>query len=874
MKPPRWASTLLDWWGDPNTVEEVQGDLLELYEYWVETGGERKARWRYGLSVVKLLRPWAKLKENESSPFFLNPDMIRNYFKIALRNLVKHKGYSAINIGGLATGMAVAMLIGLWIYDELSFNKYHKNYDRIAQVMQHQTSNGKIYTGTAMPFPLGKELQNRYGHSFKYVVMSSWEGSHFLSLGEKKVTKTGNFMDVDAPRLLSLHMLKGTYDGLKEPNSILLSESTARALLGDRDPLNQLIRIDNKMDAKITGVYEDIPFNAQFRDLTFIAPWALYVTSENWIKRDRDESRWDDNSFQIFAQIADKTDFEAANRHIIHSKLNRVAPEDKKYKAEIFLHPMSDWRLRSNWENGVQTGGLIEYVWLFGFIGLFVLLLACINFMNLSTARSEKRAKEVGIRKAVGSVRSQLISQFFSESLLVVTCAFVLALGLVWLVLPLFNEMAAKRITMVWSSPQFWLIGIGFTLFTGFIAGSYPALYLSSFQPVKVLKGTFRAGRFAALPRKILVVVQFTVSLALIIGTIIVYNQIQYSKNRPIGYDRAGLVMIQMKSPDFYGKFEVLRTDLKRAGAIQELAESSSPLTGVWSNNGGFHWPGKDPNLDTDFATIWVTHDFGKTVGWQFKDGRDFSRDFTSDSSSVVLNEAAVKFMGIKNPVGTIIRWGEGKNREEFKVVGVIKDMLMQSPYEPVKQTVYMLDYDNVNWINLKLNPSRSAAECLTAIEAVFKKHIPSAPFEYEFADVEFGKKFAAEERVGKLATFFAGLAIFISCLGLFGLASFVAEQRTKEIGIRKVLGANVLSLWSLLSKDFVMLVVIAFCIATPTAWYFMNNWLQKYDYRSEIGWWVFAVSGAGALLVTLLTVSFQSIKAALTNPVRSLRSE
>ncbi|GAB3316510.1 ABC transporter permease [Larkinella ripae] len=874
-RPPRWAVWLLEAFGHPDSVEEVQGDLLELYAYWAETVGERQARWRYGLNALKLVRPFAKrTTEYYSTPSFLGATMIRNYFKIALRNLVKYKGYSAINITGLAVGMAVAMLIGLWIHDELSYNKYHKSYERVAQVMQHQTVNGKIYSGTAMPFPMGKELQTRYGSNFKYVVMSSWEGEHFLTLGEKKISQPGAFMDVAAPRLLTLEMVKGSHEGLNEPNSILLAESTAKALFGERDALNQLLKIDNKMDARVTGVYKDIPHNAQFHDLSFIAPWELYVSSENWIKHARDEQQWGNNSFQVFVQIADKADFALVDKNIRNAKQNNVAPEEKKYKAEIFLHPMRDWRLRSSWDNGVKTGGMIEYIWLFGFIGVFVLLLACINFMNLSTARSEKRAKEVGIRKAVGSVRSQLISQFFNESLLVVGCAFGLALLLVLLILPWFNQVADKQIVMLWGNPLFWLFGIGFTLFTGFVAGSYPALYLSSFQPVKVLKGTFKAGRFASLPRKVLVVVQFTVSLTLIIGTIIVYNQIQYSKNRPIGYNRDGLVMIQMKSPDFYGKFEVLRSDLKKAGAIQELAESSSPLTNVWSNNGGFHWPGKDPNLDTDFATIWVTHEFGKTVGWQFKEGRDFSREFSSDSASIVLNEAAVKFMGIKNPVGSIVRWGEGKDMGEFKVIGVIKDMLMQSPYEPVKQTIYLMNYDNVNWITLKMNPDKSANECLTTIEAAFKKYIPSAPFEYQFADVEFGKKFAHEERIGKLATFFAGLAIFISCLGLFGLASFMAEQRTKEIGVRKVLGASVLDLWSLLSKDFVLLVIIAFCIATPAAWYFMSNWLQKYEYRSEISWWVFAISGAGALLVTLLTVSFQSIKAALVNPVKSLRSE
>ena len=451
-----------------------------------------------------------------------------------------------------------------------------------------------------------------------------------------------------------------------------------------------------------------------------------------------------------------------------------------------------------------------------------------------------------------------------------VTFAFVVALLLVQLSLPWFNEVADKKMSVLWSNPIFWLLGLGFTMLTGIIAGSYPAVYLSSFEPVKVLKGTFRVGRFASVPRKVLVVLQFTVSVTLIIGTIIVYRQIQFSKNRPIGYSRDGLMMIQMKSPDFYGKFDVLRTELKNAGAIVELAESSSPLTAVWSNNGGLTWQGKDPNLDADFATIWVTHEFGKTVGWQFKEGRDLSRAFSTDSSALVINEAAVKFMGIKNPVGTVVRWGD----KDYKVIGVIKDMLMDSPYEPVKQSIYLLSYENVNWINLKLNPSKSASESIAKIESVFKKLIPSAPFDYKFADSEFAAKFKTEERIGKLATFFAVLAIFISCLGLFGLASFVAEQRTKEIGIRKVLGASVANLWQMLSKDFVLLVIISCFIATPIAYYFMNEWLQKYDYRSEIAWWVFAASGMGALVITLLTVSYQAIRAALMNPVKSLKTE
>lgn len=801
--------------------------------------------------------------------------MIKNYFKLAWRNLLHNKTSSFINIGGLAVGMAVAMLIGLWIYDELSFDKYHQNYDRIARVMQHQTANGIVYSDNSMPFPLGKELQTSYGSDFKYVAMASWEGDHILTYGEKKISKPGIYMDKDGPAMLTLKMLKGNYDGLNDPHSVLLAASTAKAIFGNADPMDQLMKIDNKLDVKVTGVYEDLPYNTEFKNLTFIAPWDLYVSSEPWVKRARDENQWDNNSFQLFVQIADNTNFETVGKKIINAKQDHVEPDDKKYNAQIFLQPMSDWHLRSHWDdNGIKTGGLIEYVWLFSIVGVFVLLLACINFMNLSTARSEKRAKEVGIRKTVGSLRGQLIWQFYSESLLVVLFAFVLAIILVQLTLPWFNGVANKQMVIPWSNPFFWFAGIGFTLITGFIAGSYPALYLSSFQPVKVLKGTFRVGRFASTPRKVLVVLQFTISLALIIGTIIVYDQVQYSKNRPIGYNRDGLMMIEMRSPDFYGKFDLLRTDLKNSGAIQELAESSSPLTAVWSNNGGFTWPGKDPNLDADFATTWVTHEFGKTVGWQFKDGRDLSREFTTDSSAIVINEAAVKFMGLKDPVGTMVKWGSDTNARTYKVVGVIKDMIMSSPYEPVKQSFYFLNYENVNWIILKLNPNKSVSESISKIEAAFKKYIPSAPFDYKFADREFAAKFAAEERIGTLSTFFAALAIFISCLGLFGLASFVAEQRTKEIGIRKVLGASVTNLWGMLSKDFVMLVIISCFIAAPIAWYFMQHWLLKYEYRTEISWWVFIAAGVGAMIITLLTVSFQAIKAALANPVRSLKTE
>ncbi|MNS56049.1 FtsX-like permease family protein [compost metagenome] len=492
--------------------------------------------------------------------------------------------------------------------------------------------------------------------------------------------------------------------------------------------------------------------------------------------------------------------------------------------------------------------------------------------MNLSTARSEKRAKEVGVRKSMGSLRRQLIVQFFSESLMIVSFAFVLALVFVVLSLPLFNEVADKRMIIPWNKPVFWVIGVGFTLVTGLIAGSYPALYLSSFQPVKVLKGKLRVGKLALLPRKVLVVLQFTVSVVLIIGTIVVFRQIQYAKDRPIGYDRNGLIYSIMKTPDIVNHYDAVKNDVINSGAAIEMTASQSPVTEVWSNSSGFTWKGKDPNSQDDFGIIGVFYDYGKTIGWQFTKGRDFSKEFKTDTTAFVINEAAAEFMGLKDPVGEII--GSVGGPERYKIVGVVKNMVMSSPYNPVKPTLFYLNSGRGDVITVKLNPKVSSKESLVKIETIFKKYNPAVPFEYKFADFEYNKKFGAEERIGKLSSVFACLAVFISCLGLFGLASFTAEQRTKEIGVRKVLGASVMNLWGLLSKDFVKLVIISCLIAIPIAYYFMHEWLQRYEYRSTIAWWIFIATVIGAMMITLLTVSFQAVKAALANPVKSLRTE
>jgi len=793
--------------------------------------------------------------------------MIQNYLKIAWRNLVNNKFSSFINVGGLAVGMAVAMLIGLWIWDELSFDKKFQHYDRIAQVKQNFTMNGGKGTGTSVPWPIGDELRKNYGSDYTNVSMASFNYNHILANGDKKLTKNGSFFEPEMLKMLSLKILKGSRAPLDNPSSIILSSSTAAAYFGTTNPIDKVMKIDNNMLAKVTGVYQDFPDNSSFSDVSFIGSWEQF-SNANGLKKQADT--WRCNCYMSFVQLAPNANINKASARIRDLKLSKVNKGELIQKPEVFLDPMKNWHLYSEFKNGVISGGRIRYVWLFGIIGVFVLLLACINFMNLSTARSEKRAKEVGIRKAIGSMRRQLIFQFLSESLLVVVFAFALAIVLLQISLPFFNEMAGKKMSVLWGSPLFWLIGIGFSLITGLVSGSYPALYLSSFQPVKVLKGTFRVGRLAAIPRKVLVVVQFTVSVVLIIGTIMVFRQVQYAKNRPVGYSRDGLVMLPMVSGDAHNKFNTVKDELMKTGAIANMAEAGSPTTADYSTNSGFNWEGKDPSLAVEFPNIDVTYDYGKTVGWQFTDGRDFSREFLTDSAAFVINETAAKFMNLKNPVGQTIKW----DGTPFHVIGVVKDMVSESPYEPVRPTLFHMLKGSGDFVIVKINPKMSTHDALAKMATVFKTYNPAQPFDYQFAEEEYAKKFGNEERIGKLASSFALLAIFISCLGLFGMASFMAEQRTKELGVRKVLGASVIGLWALLSKDFVKLVVISLVIATPIAYYFMHSWLMNYTYRAELSWWIFALTAIGAIIITLLTVSFQSIKAALANPVKSLKTE
>jgi len=794
--------------------------------------------------------------------------MFRNYLKIAWRNLLKSKTYSFINIAGLAAGMAVAMIIGLWISDELSANRQFKNYESIYQVMMHQTFDGKRGTQIALPYPLGEELKTKFP-DMKGVAICDWGQNHSLVYGDKKISKYGHFIAEDAVNMFSLNILSGDKNPLHDLHSLVLTEETAKALFGNENPLNKIVRIDNTVDLKVTAVVTKLPKNSSL-SFDYLMPFYLQETIYSYIKQYH-KTNWGNNSWQIFVQLNDHATEKSVDAKIKNVVISHFTDENtlKSIKPEVIVQPMSKWRLYNDFENGVNSGGFIKYVRMFGILGLVVLLIACINFMNLSTARSEKRAKEVGVRKAVGSNRKQLIRQFLSESLFISVLAFLFALAIVALALPYFNKLTEKEMSLQIANPLFWIIMIAFTVLTGLLAGSYPAFYLSSFNPVNVLKGNLKLGRSDALPRKILVVIQFASSVILMIGTVIIYQEIQHGKNRPIGFDNRGLISVDWSS-DIGKNYEALRADLLKSGVVSSICKSNSPPSDIYSNNNGWEWKNSQPVEKTVvFSTIATDYDYTKTIGIKLVAGRDFSRDY-ADSNAVILNEAAVKRMGLKNPVGEMLKW----NDKNMTVVGVVPDIQMESPFRPISPLTIIFNKDWTGYVNIRINPKTTASTAIKRIQPIFDRYNPAFPFVYRFADTEYAKKFNYEELVGNLAAIIAVIAIFISCLGLFGLASFTAEQRVKEIGVRKVLGASVLNLWQLLSRDFVKLVLISCVIAVPVAYYFMNEWLKGYEYKISIGVWVFVIVIGLSIVITLITVSFQAIRAATANPTKSLRTE
>ncbi|HEV7347735.1 ABC transporter permease [Telluribacter sp.] len=784
--------------------------------------------------------------------------MFKYYFRIAFRSLWKNKGYTTLNIVGLALGMACSFLAALWAYDELTYDQFHENFRSIYQVNRNSERDGQIFVSQNTPYPLATALKQTYP-DIEYATRVDRDDARLLTAGEKMVYREVIFADPDFLNIFTFALTEGsTSSVLSDPRSVVLSQKTAEALFGKENAVGQIIRFNNEVDVKVTGVLAGIPANSSFQfDCLF--PYSLKAVMDPWFLTL--DNVWGNNVVRTYIQLQPNVTAAQTEAKIEHF----LTSHDETVKQTLMLHAMPDWHLRNTFENGKIAGGLIDYVRIFLWVAGFVLLIACINFMNLATARSEKRAKEVGIRKAIGSSRGRLILHFLGESNWLAFFAFVLAVMLVSLILPWFNELTDKSIQIPYTSPVYWLIGLGITLITGMAAGFYPAFYLSSFQPVRVLKGTVRLGKNASIPRKVLVGLQFTISILLIISVVVISKQLDYTKDRSVGYDRNNLIMADF-TEELKQNEEVLRNELLNSGYISAVSATQAPMTEIRNTNG----VGYGDDKSTSLVTVSSDYDYLKTFGIRLKAGRDFSREFATDSSAVLLNESAVKEMNLTDPIGEEIEYG-GKN---YHVVGVIEDVLMDSPYDHVRPTGVFLKKESRNIINLRFRDGVKMQEALAGTKKIVEGLAPAYPFAYQFVDEEYAKKFATEERIGNLINAFALLTIFISCLGLFGLAAYTAERRTKEIGVRKVLGADLSSIVIMLSKEYVYLIGIASLVASPIAWYFLQGWLQNYTYRIEIPGWVFFFSGLLAILVALLTVSFQAVKAARMNPVKSLRSE
>ncbi|NOS54701.1 MAG: FtsX-like permease family protein [Cyclobacteriaceae bacterium] len=783
--------------------------------------------------------------------------MIRNYLKVAIRNLTRNGVYSFINIVGLAVGLSCSILISLWVFDELSYDRFQPKLNRLSQLWINATYDGKVNTFQSVPYPSYLEIRNEDSR-IKNTTIANWGGESLLTAGEKRMSKKSFYVGEEFLEMFQFQLLFGQADKvLDDPNSIVLTVSTAKALFGTDDPIGKLVKVDNAKELTVTGILEDVPANSSF-EFDCLMPHKLQSAQID------ENSNWGDYSFQVFIELQQGVALKDVNEKI---KGLLVKKGQTDVPREFFLHPMERWRLHTSFENGKESGGTIDYVIGFSAIAIFILVIACINFMNLATARSERRAREVGVRKSIGSRRRDLIVQFLGESILLTTIGFALCLVLVELSLPFYNNLTQKKLFLDYSSPLFWTACVGIVLLTGIISGSYPAIYLSSFNPVKVLKGKLQVGKSAATPRQVLVVLQFFFATLLIVSTLVVSEQIRHVKKRDLGYNQKNLMMIPY-SDDIGKNFRVIRNEVVATGAVSSMTKSNSPITDIYSNN-FMSWPGKPEEEKVLFATIATELDYTKTMGIKILEGRDVTGD--ADTASVLINKAAADVMNLKETLGTeVVFWGDRK----CKIIGVLDNVLMGSPYRKASPMFVAYFPEWASSVTLRLEETADLPSAVNKIEEVFKKYNPAYPFTYQFADVEFNKKYTAINLISKLANLFAFLAILITGLGLFGLAAFTAEQRTKEIGIRKVMGASVPSLVTLISKEFSLLVAISFVFAVPFSWWTLSSFLERYPYRIDFPWWTVVVAGGTALLFALAIVSTQALKAATSNPASSLRSE
>ncbi|MDR2145184.1 MAG: ABC transporter permease [Tannerella sp.] len=778
--------------------------------------------------------------------------------KIILRNLRRGGIYSAINIGGLAIGMAAAILILAWTWHQWSYDRFHTKEKQLYVAYNRILVGGSIQCSDWTSMPLGPTLKTDYPEIAGVARMIY---DDYLYAGEdvRLKIRTG-CTDPDFLTMFDFPLLHGNKEtALNDPQSVILTESAAIRLFGTGDPIGQTLLVNNQHPVTVTGVMKDLPGNTRFQSEAFMPVSFLKILG-------RFIDSWGTNNLQTYVELHPDARPEQVNESIRGVNNSHTG---NRAQTEVFLYPLGKRYLYAKFENGEPVGGMIDTLRLFGIIAGLVLLIACINFMNLSTARSAKRAKEVGVRKVLGGKRMSLIRLFLGESMLVALIAGAVALILAMMVLPEFSTLMGQQLTLNPANGWFWVAGSGFVLFTGLLAGSYPAFYLSSFRPVKVLKGLFSRQRGAISSRKVLVVTQFTVACALIVSTLVVHRQIEYALDRESGYNKDQLIYMMLDG-DIGKNYELIKNDLITSGVAVSVTKNSGPMTQGWNNTWGVTWKGKDPDARITFEMLFADSGWSKTVGATIIEGRDIDvYAFPTDSSAMLLNESAVKIMNFENPVGEIV----STQGRDWHVVGVVKDFILNSPYERVAPMFIGGPSGWFGVMHIRLNGVNRMAGNLAETEQTFKRYNPAYPFEYRFVDEEYARKFGEVQQLGTLATWFAGLAIFISCLGLFALVAYIAETRRKEIGIRKVLGASVGNVILLLSKEFLMLVLISVAVASPIAWWAMNQWLSGYAYRTDIPWWLFVVVGCISVGIALLTVGFQAVKAATANPVKAISS-
>jgi ABC-type lipoprotein release transport system permease subunit len=846
--PPKLGDRLLESFCSPDLLEGVQGDLYELYSVWIKKYGKRKAQGLYLWHTVKFFRPFT-LKRKRQNHQIHHTFMLRNYLTLAWRNMLIHRLYSFLNIAGLAVGLACGIIILLWINHELRYDKFHNNLSGIHLMMRNQMLGGEIHTGRTTPAPLASELRERFPE-IKFAACTGGGGEKLFNLGEKNAHAAGLYVEPDFFRIMTFPAVAGDpVNALRDPGSLVITESTARKWFGEEDPIGKMVRMNNANDLQVAAVIRDVPAGSSIV-FDVVLPFRLYEQEHH--------PTWDNYSFKNWVMLQSDLDLDKLGG-LLSSRLETEG-------VELFAYPLASMHLYGSFKDGKPDGGKIEMVRMLGVLCFCIVLIACINFMNLATARSERRAREVGVRKVMGARRGLIVWQFLSEALVMTFMGLGMSVLLVNFGLPFFNQMVGLHLTLDFSNWQVWSVLLGLGLITGLVAGSYPAFLLSGFQPVRVLKGVIVSGKKLGWLRKGLVTFQFFISIIFIITTIVIYEQLNHIQNRPLGYEQENLIDVSMQG-DMGQQYDAVKHELLQLPGINSVSAGTDNLVRMAGGVNGFQWPGKDPGKDFGITITWVHYDWIKTAGLMMAEGRDFDPAYSSDTAACLLNETAVRQMQLTEPVGTMV----GDNNV---VIGVVKDFVYNDPAGDTQPMIIFLRKHGLGHFFIRFRNDQAWRHRLTQVEQIFKKHNPDYPFDFSFTKDEYQRSFSAIRSGGQMTTLFSGLAIFIACLGLTGLSAFVAEQRKKEIGIRKVLGATLHHISFSLSHDFLLPVVWAFILAVPVAGWATQQMLDGFDYHINLSWWIFALAGVLSLLIALLTVGFQSVKAALANPVNSLRDE